>query len=731
MRFIFHLSSFVRPITRGLLALSLSSSLAAAQDFVISGKVTSTDGQPISGAHLRIVELSRHTDAGPDGAYRFDAVPRGSYLIEAKSDRFGVKVVRVDPPAAGAPVVDIVLSVAAHEEAIVVNSGLDASALAETAKPITVLAGLDLASRMKSTLGETLAEQPGVSSTSFGPGASRPVIRGMGGDRVRILQGGVGTADASNTSPDHAVSFDPLSAEQIEVVRGPATLLYGSTAIGGVVNVIDGRIPESKAERGLGGVFDLALGSVSDEKQGGASLQGGSQGFAWHADVLHRTTGDVQVPLPEKSVLNSATENTSGSLGASIVGDRGFFGANAAVFNTNYGIPSEDGVTIDMKQRRLDLKGAIREPFGAFRGLKVRLGVSDYEHSELEGREVGTRFDNKGYEGRVEFLHKDLGPLKGAFGFQAQGRDLTVTGDEAFLPPSQTRSLAAFVLEEMGAGRTRLALGGRVERQVVDLDRGDSRTLTGLSGSAGLTVRAKDGLAFGLTLSYSERLPGAEELFSDGPHAATNAYEIGDPDLSKEKSLGFDASIKKSGGSLTGEVSFFRNAFTGYIFESFTEEEIDELQVVRYEQRDATFWGFEAQAGVGLLETGERHLSLEGTADYVRAQVEPTSVPLPRIAPMRLGAAVHYRDSRFDARGEVRRTLAQNRVSEFETPTSSYTFLNATVSYRIFGGSRTITDLLLRGTNLTDSLGRNHVSYLKDLVPLPGRDIRAALRFRF
>lgn len=732
MRSYFPSSSFVRSVVRAVLILGLFSPFAAAQDLVtISGKVTSTDGRPVSGAHLRIVELSRHTDAGPDGAYRFEAVPRGSYLIEAKSDRFGVKVVRVERPASGMPTVDIVLSVATHEEAIVVNSGLDASALAETAKPITVLAGIDLASRMKSTLGETLAEQPGVSSTSFGPGASRPVIRGMGGDRVRILQGGVGTADASNTSPDHAVSFDPLSAEQIEVVRGPATLLYGSTAIGGVVNVIDGRIPESKAERAIGGVVDLALGSVSDEKQGGASLQGGRKGFAWHADVLRRTTGDVQVPTDEGSVPNSATENTSGSFGASMVGDRGFFGANAAIFNTNYGIPSEDGVTIDMKQRRLDLKGAIREPFGAFRALKVRVGLSDYEHRELEGAEVGTRFDNQGYEGRVEFLHKDIGALKGAFGFQAQGRDLTVTGEEAFLPPSQTRSLAAFVLEEVGTGRARLALGGRVERQAVDVDRGDSRTMTGVSGSAGLTVSAKGGLAFGLTLSYSERLPGAEELFSDGPHAATNAYEIGDPDLSKEKSLGFDASIKKSGGPVTGEVSFFRNAFTGYIFEQFTGSEIDELQVVQYEQRDATFWGFEARAEVGLVESADRHLSLEGTVDYVRAEVEPTNDPLPRIAPMRIGGALHYRDSRFDARGEVRRAGAQDRVSEFETPTEGYTFINATVSYRIFGGSRTLTDLVLRGTNLTNALGRNHVSYLKDEVPLPGRDIRAAVRFHF
>jgi iron complex outermembrane receptor protein len=723
--------SYLVPLAaRTLFVLGLSSPLAVAEEFSISGNVTSTDGAPISGAHLRIVELSRHTDAAPDGSYRFDRVPGGSYLLEAKSGRFGSRIIRVEATAAS-PTVDIVLAVAAHEEAIVVNSGLDASSLAEMAKPISVLGGLDLASRLKPTLGETLAEQPGVSSTSFGPGASRPVIRGLGGDRVRILQGGVGMADASNTSPDHAVSFDPLSAEQIEVVRGPATLLYGSTAIGGVVNVIDGRIPEAKAERSLGGIVDLALGSVSSEKQGGASLHGGRNGLVWHADGLHRDTRDVKAPIDGGLIENSATETTSGSAGASMVGDRGFFGLNASLFNTTYGIPSEEGVSIDLKQRRLDFKGAIREPFGAFRGVKVRFGVSDYEHSELEGAEVGTRFDSQGYEGRVEFLHKDAGPFKGAFGFQTQGRDLTVTGEEAFLPPSNTRALAGFILEELGKGRTRLSLGARVERQTVDVDSGDSRTLTGVSGSAGLTVTAEKGFVFGLTLAHSERLPGAEELFSDGPHAATNAFEIGDPNLTKEKSLGLDASIKKNGGPVSGEISFFRNAFSGYIYERFTDEEEDALQVVRYEQQDATFWGFEARAEFRLLEGADRHLSLEGSADYVRAQIDPTDEPLPRIPPLRLGAALHYRDARFDARAEARRAQAQERVSAFEEPTDGYTFINALVSYRIFGGSRTVTDLVLRGTNLGNVVGRNHVSYLKDLVPLPGRDIRAAVRLQF
>lgn len=711
--------------------LGLLASTVSAQNASIAGKVNSIDGAPVSGAHVRIVELARHTDAGADGAYRFEAVPRGSYLVEARSDRFGSRIVRVEAPATGSVEANIVLSVAVHREAIVVTSGVETASLAESAKPITVLAGLDLASRLKSTLGETLAEQAGVSSTSFGPGASRPVIRGMGGDRVRLLQGGIGMADASNTSPDHAVSFDPLSADQIEVLRGPATLLYGSTAIGGVVNVIDGRIPESKQEHPVGGVFDLALGSVSSEKQGGASLNGGRNRFAWHLDALRRETDDVRIPLGDGRMPNSATENTSGSLGASVIGERAFFGANVSLFNTTYGIPSEEDVVIDLKQRRLDLKGGIREPFGAFRGAKVRFGMSDYEHVELEGEEVGTRFENQGYEGRLEFLHNPIGALNGAFGFQAQGRDLTVTGAEAFLPPSQTSSIAAFVLEEVGRGRTRLALGGRIERQTVEVNGGDSRTMTGASASVGLTVRAEKGLAFGVSLAHSERLPGAEELFSDGPHAATNAFEVGDPNLSKEKSLGLDASIKKSGGPINAEISFFRNAFSGYIFERFTDEEEDGLRVVRYEQRDALFWGMEAQASIQLFEKADRHLDLEASADYVRARLDRSDEPLPRIAPMRLGFGLHYRDSRFDIRGEVRRVQKQDRISEFELATPGHTFINATASYRIFGGTRTVTDIVLRGTNLGNAEGRNHVSYLKDIVPLPGRDIRASLRFQF
>lgn len=725
---------FLRRVTSSVatacLAFALDATPVRAQSGLISGEITSVDGQPVSGAHVRLVELARHTDAAADGTYRFVGVPYGSYLIEAKSDRFGTKMSRVTVDASALVTLNLVLNVAAHEEAIVVNSGLDVTSLAETAKPITVLTGLDLAARLKSTLGETLAEQPGVSSTAFGPGASRPVIRGMGGDRVRLLQGGVGMADASNTSPDHAVSFDPLSAEQIEVLRGPATLLYGSTAIGGVVNVIDGRIPDSTSERAISGVADVALGSVSNERQGGVSLRGGQKKIAWHVDALKRKTDDVGIPTAQSVLPNSATQNGSGSVGLSYLGDNVFLGAGGSFFDTNYGIPSEEGVSIDLRQRRIDVKGAIRQPFGAFRGLKARFGASDYEHAELDGGVVGTRFENTGYEGRLEFLHKPAAIFAGAFGFQAQGRDLTVTGDEAFLPPNTTRSLAAFVLEEASKGRVRVALGARIERQEVKV-RDQSKTETGTSGSLGVTIPGRRGFVFGINVAHSERLPGAEELLSNGPHAATSAFEVGDRKIATERSLGLDASVKKSGERLSVELSFFRNAFDGYVFERFTGEEQEGLRVIRYEQRDALFWGMEAQTSLQLIAGGNRHLDLDASMDYVRASLKPSHEPLPRIAPVRLGVALHYRDARFDFRGEVRRIEPQERVSTLETTTPGHTLVNTTASYRIFGGTRTVTDLVVRATNVGNVVGRNHVSYLKDVVPLPGRDVRASMRFQF
>jgi iron complex outermembrane receptor protein len=746
----------------------------------LTGVVQNSVGDPAPGTVVQLVELRRRTSADSEGRYRFDDVPAGSYLVQAISPRFGTSVGRADVLGQESRF-DIRLDVTVHQESIVVSAVPDARALSEVAQPVSVLAGEELSLRSTGTLGETLSSQPGVSSTYFGPGASRPVIRGLGGDRIRVLEDGVGAGDASGTSPDHAVSLSPLSATSLEVVRGPATLLYGSSAVGGVVNALDDRIPDAASHTLVSGVAEVLGGTVSGEKGGGVSLKAGRGPLVVHGGFDRRVASDLDIPgFAESSALraeeeaeeeegeaheeeafgtlpNSATQSTNGTLGTSVVGRKGFLGVAVTGFDTLYGVPGGHGhgheeeeaehageedhegeeeegpVRVDLRQRRADLRGAISEAFGPFRGAKLRLGVTDYEHQELEGEEVGTLFRNDSWEGRLELHHKPLGALRGTFGVQVASRDFEAIGAEAFVPPTETRSFALFAFEEIGTGALRGQLGARFERQDVKAlgDARMERDFTGVSGSAGLVYRGGGGFGATLALALSQKHPNAEELFSNGPHIATRAFEVGDPDLGKEKSLGVDLALSKRAGPVTGQLAFFLNQFDDYIYEQLTGEEEDGLQVVRYVQRDAVFHGFEASAAIELFHAEPRHLDLELQADYVRARLRgEADDPLPRIPPFRYGATLHYQDTRLDGRVGVVGVAEQDRVAAFERPTDGHAFVNASLAYRFFLG-QTILQLRLQGTNLTDTEGRNHVSFLKDLVPLPGRDVRASLRLLF
>lgn len=732
----------------------------------ISGRVVSGSGEPVADAHVELIELGRRAETDADGRFRFEGVPPGAYIVQAQSARAGMNVTRVDVTAERGVELEITLDRALHSETVVVTATPGAAALSEVAQPVSVLTGSELSAKLQPTLGETLAQEPGVSSTYFGPGSSRPVIRGLGGDRIRVLQSGVGTADASNTSPDHAVSFDPLAADQLEVVRGPATLLYGSNAVGGVVNILDDRVPDTVADRPVHGRAEVAGATAADERSGALSLTGGHKAFAWHADILKRKTDDVSIPgFAESAALraeegeegedheqvqgvleNSAVDNTSGALGASLVGNRGFIGLALSGLDSLYGVPGhhhhegeegappeeeEAAVQVDLRQRRADLRGEWRQPFSGVRNVRLRLGVADYEHKELEGEAVGTVFTNDAWEGRLELNHESVGPFTGAIGVQGARRDFSAIGEEAFIPPTITDLWALFVFEEARSGAWRFQVGGRVERQTVE-SRGDElveRDYTGVSGSGGL-VWQPEGWSAALTVARSVKLPNAEELFSNGPHLATRAFEIGDPDLIKEKSLGVDLSLRKRTGRLTGELNFFMNRFDDYIFEQLTGEVEDGLQVVQYVQRDAQFRGVEAQARIELFHGEPHHLDLDLMADYVRAELRGTDEPLPRIPPFRYGAALHYDSGTWNGRVEVRGVAEQDRIGPFERPTEAYTMLNASLGWRlVFGHS--VLELLLRGTNLTDEEARNHVSFLKDLAPLPGRDVRLIARLAF
>jgi len=701
----------------------------------IAGRVATLDDQPVTDAEVQIVELKRHAIVDAQGEFRFEGVPAGSYILQAESKRLGSAIQRVRVAPGDTVQATLTVDLAEHHEEVVVTASPDPRSQGELAVVTTVVDADRLRQQLQPTLGETLSQEPGVSSTFFGPGASRPVIRGLGGDRIRVLETGIGTGDASTTSPDHAVSLDPISAERIEIVRGPATLLYGSSAVGGVVNVIDGRIPDFVPAEKLGGEFDGRAATNAGERAGTLRLDGGAGQLAWHLEGFKRQTDDYE--SGKGTVANSAIDSDGGSAGGSWIGKNGYIGVAATRFNTLYGSPAEEEVKIDLEQRRWDLEGQLNQSLGFLRGLKLRFGKNDYEHVELEGGEVGTRFLNDSWEGRLEALQKQYGSFSGSFGLQMGHRDFSALGEESFVPPTLTRNWALFTLQELGTGTLRPQVGLRYEKQTVDadVDEGiDNRDLDGFSGSLGLVWLPGEDYGASLSVSRSIKLPNAEELFANGPHVATNAFEIGDPNLNEETSVGAELSLRKRSGRLTGEINVFANRFDGFIFEQLTGEteegEEEPLQVIRFVQRDADFRGAELTGVLQLLHAEPHHLDAEFGADYVRAKLRDTGEPLPRIPPRRYRLGLHYRGDRFQGLIEGVRAESQDRISEFETPTDGYTMLNANLGYRLFAGD-VAYDILLRGSNLTDELALNHVSFLKDVAPLPGRDVSLSLRVLF
>lgn len=730
----------------------LSVGASSARAATVSGTVTTPDGEPAVDTRVVLVESNRSEFVDEAGGFLFADVADGHYHIQAVSRRYGSSVVEIDIDGADVRL-DIRLSRAQHIERIVVTAGAGRG-VAEVYQPVSVLDSDELTAALEPTLGETLDGLPGVRSTYFGPGASRPIIRGQGGGRIRVLEGGLDVGDASSTSPDHAVAVDPIGAESIEILRGPATLLYGSTAVGGVVNVLDRRIPDHVPQEPFGGSFQARLGSAADERSGALALNGGGGSFAWHLSAFDRQTSDVDIPgnavvddpeSPSQTLPNSASESDGATFGGSWVGQNGYVGIAARRYTTLYGIPAEleeeeedvrgvpldeEGVRIDMESWRYELRGDFNVPLGPFSGLRFGLARIDYDHAELEGAEVGTRFSNDDFEGRFELRHGTTHARRGIVGLQIGRRDLEAVGAEAFLPPAQTESGALFVLQEFERGPMLYEFGGRYEDQRNRADGQPTRDFDGISASFGTVWRIDEAWSLGASLARAVRLPGAEELYSDGPHVATFSYERGDVDLSEETSLGLDVGLRRRAGRLTGELNLFVNRYDDYIFESPTGEIEDGLPVFEFMQGDAEFRGFELAAQVELFEAGAGHVGLELLADYVRAELSAPDRPVPRIPPLRTGIALHYESDRWRARAGATRYADQDRLAPVETATDGYTLVEASLAYRLLT-TGLVHEFSLRGSNLTDELARNHASRLKDRVPLPGRDLSLVYRLLF
>ena len=686
----------------------------------------------------------------------------------------------------GASVLALTAGSAHGEEAAATSEGPSVSQVVVTAAPygvseqsltssvnIITREQLDVAPPVG--LGDLLSGQPGIRSTAFGAGASRPVIRGLSGPRVLILQNGVGQIDASDVSPDHAVASDPAEAHRIEVLRGPSTLAYGGSGIGGVVNVIDERIATSVPDRGVEGHVSGSYDANGDAANIAGHLTAGRgpwalslQGVKKHADdykaggptlaAAYERANDV-TGEPGKVVRNSDVDLEEYGGGLSYIGDWGFVGASVRRTESVYGAPypqivgeppgGEEGpVGIDLRQTRYDVRGEVHGGFGPFDQVKFTGGYARYRHFEFnrENGEVGTTFVSRGEEGRLELVQRKRGDWQGAVGFQGLNRDFDAVGDEAFVPPTKTGQYAVFTLQRLDHERWGVEGGLRLERTRVRADQAgretsepaaaagfdhatdpSRRSFTGVSGSAAVFVRPSEAWFLSLNLAHNERAPTQYELFADGPHGGTNAFEIGDPGLGKEKVNSIEATVRYNRGPLSLEGHAYHARYDGFIQETPTGEVEDGLPVQLFQALDARFYGVEATAGWDAWTDGDRSLRFEGAYDWVRGT--SSDGPTPRIPPWSVTGRAIYQTERFTARAEVRHVAEQDRISVFETPTASYTLVNLFASYKPIEGED--LRLFVEGRNLGDAVAREHASFLKDIAPLPGRSLRAGFAYEF
>lgn len=626
-----------------------------------------------------------------------------------------------------------------HEfDAITVQADPLRSSYGELIQPASVLQGELLEQRKAGTLGETLQKEAGVQSSFFGPAVGRPVIRGQDGARVQVLSEGLASMDVSTVSVDHAVTIEPFLADQIEVLRGPSTLLYGAGAVGGVVNVVDGRIPEAAGEQPISGRVQLGGDSAADTRFGMARIEAGSDRFVLRADAYYRDADDYEIPGPaelggdqDDGVLaNSSLTSKGGAVGGSLIGESGFLGLAVSTFKTNYGVPGEEDVRLDMDQTRVDLKGGLDNPYSGAESLRVRIGSNDYEHVELEGEEVGTRFDNQELSGRLDIVHSEWGGWNGAYGFSFSDRDLEAVGEEAFVPPSQTTQWGLFLVERRDFGGWNLELGGRYDRQSIDAEVQDGdQSHSGFSLSAGASWDLSETLVLSLNLDRAARLPTAEELYSDGPHAATQSFEVGDADLNEEISNQIDVGLRWRAERFSGSAHVYHNRFNDFIFLADTAEIEDDLPVRQWTQGDARFTGFEVEGTWHMAENRYGHFDLRNFGDSVRARLNDGG-DLPRIPQSRIGSEFRWHNEHWHASLGATHYFDQSRTADFETETDAFTLWDAALMYTHDSDAASF-EWYLKGENLGDEEARLHTSVLKDVAPLPGRNFTAGVRVYF
>ncbi|MFZ9979727.1 MAG: TonB-dependent receptor [Opitutales bacterium] len=619
--------------------------------------------------------------------------------------------------------------------------------------PTLILANTVLERLPQSNIGDVLSELPGVVSSYFGPNSGRPVVRGLDGDRLKITQNGVGSLDASSASPDHAVSVDPLAIREAQVLRGPAALLYSTSILGGVINLVDARIPD----RRLGQTQSLVgrVGSVDGLRSAGILAEGSVGSFSYHVDGFDKSTDDLRTPVGR--IADTSADNRGAGLGVSYLTSAGYVGLSYSGLDSTYGVAEQD-IRIGLRQRRWDLAGKSEVAGSVVRSLSYRVGAADYAHTEFEAGSPGSTFANDGWDGRLDLELVKIGSVEGVVGVQASRFDFGVVGDEAFLPDTRNAAMATFgsFVQNLAADQ-RLRYGFRVEHAQVDASAWTHAGALGVNPAADSASFTPASFAFAwakdlnpswtstVNLTRTERAPNFQELYADGPHVATDVYEVGDRALGKEQGFGLEWELAKVRGPVSGSFSVYYNRFSSFIAlqrngygpdltasggPDYSSGGADELARYDFVSVPADFFGSEVKVNFQFVDTPVSKVGLEWYGDFVRASNRDTSEALPRISPGRVGAALHGLESGWSWRLDATYHFAQNHTAPDETRTAGYTMVGASLA-RPFKFAQLDGQFTLRVINLLDQEARNASSFIKDVLPMPGRGIEAGLRLNF
>ncbi len=726
----------IRTLLLSFLLLIICSAANNAQTAAtVSGTVRlGNEDTVIHGASVKIIELKLTTTTAADGTYVFKGVPAGHYTVVVHQEGFKDSTKVVDLLAGTPLTLDFRLQIAGFQEQVTVTATGSEAMIGEAISSVNVMDSSQITSRAAVGLGDVLESEPGIAKRSAGAGDSRPVIRGFDGDRVKIAADGMSVGSLASQSGDHAEPVDTLSVDRIEVVKGPATLLYGSNAIGGVVNAISGH--DEGAHSGLR-AYASGIGGLNNRQaavSGGLEF-GGGPWMLW-SNFSSQRTGDYKAGGSFGTVRNTHANNATGQTGFGYFGKNAFFSTNFNYYQSQYGIPFDfTDPSSPVRSLRMH-RGGLKFNFGLTKiesfitSAKFTVDLSRYQHQELEDGNVGTTFRNYVDSLRGMFEQKKLGGLSGRFGFETFGRDFSTIGDEVLVAgPVKQNMFSVFGLEEWTRERVTLQFGGRVEYNSYKPDNLalTSRSFTGFSGSAGAKVGLWKGGLLVANYSHAFRAPALEELYNHGPHDGTLAFEVGSQNLKPETNNGLDLSLRQQAGRFKGEANFYRYSFQNFVFlaPSGTVDPGSGLEIANYLQGNSRFWGTELSGDV----TATPFLNVIAGFDYVNAQLADGR-PLPRISPARgrIGLDFHYGNLRV--KPEFVAVAKQDRVFTNETPTAGYGTANLTASY-VISGKHTAQIFSVNAYNLNNKLFYNHISFIKDISPEIGRGLRFTYTIRY